>query len=491
MSASVQSLPKEQRKELEILLKEQDRRKYLGDLFLFNRDLLAYDDMAVEPHLKMCQSASNPDFNRKLHLWPRGHFKSSMITVGYTVQKICYNPNIRIFIGNQVLGNAKSFLREIKGHFERNDTLRDLYGDHVSDARTDAGKWSETQIISKKRKLNLKEPTIQVAGVGQSLASQHYDVMILDDLLDQDSVTTQEQIEKTKDWYRLAISLLEPDGELIIIGTRYHDSDLYGWLIENFSDRFDIQVHSAYVDDDEDQGSIFPTRFTKEVLDEIRKDQGSYIFSCQYRNNPVDEATAKFKKSNFRYYEQSELDGMTLYTTMCVDRAYSLRRTADSTGITIRSKDITGRWYMRYAKRHKQEEGDLIKSIFDLRSYFRVDKVGIEQKAFEYTIKPTLEDEMRARQDFFTVVELKDSQAKLARIEGLIPVVESHSLFLIKDEMTDLEDELTRFPSAKHDDLADSTAYHQSDEMDNQPSAEIRKKVPVYDKRTGRVIGYR
>lgn len=447
--------------------KEAEKRLYLRDLYGFNHDVLGYHEMAPEPHREMCQSVTRPGKKRKLRLYPRGHFKSSMITVGDATRRVCKDPNLRILIGNLSLGNAKSFLREIKGHFERGAKLRELYGDHVSDARSDAGKWSETQIVSRQRTKNLKEPTIQVAGVGQSLASQHYDVMYLDDLLDQLSVTTQEQIQKTIEWYKLAISLLEPDGELIIIGTRYHDADLYGYIIKNLSEEFDIEVHGAI---DGDGQPIFPSRFTLEVLAAIRKEQGSYIYSCQYLNEPVDDETAKFKASNFRYFQEEQMVGRQVFTSMTVDRAYSLNKTADFTGITIRSVDIEGHRLVRYAKRHKQSEGEIINAIFNLKNFYKVDRVGIEQKAFEHTLKPTLDAEMRRRGDFFTVVELKDQSSKILRIESLVPLFESNSVYFIDGEMTDLEDELTRFPRAPHDDLADSLAYHETPEMKGSPA---------------------
>lgn len=424
--------------------------------------------MAEQPHRLMCETAANREILRKMHLWPRGHFKSTMITVGYAIQRIVDNPNIRILITNATLGNATSFLREIKGHFERNEHLRSLYGDHVSDAHQ-AGKWTDTQIISKLRTKNLKEPTIQVAGVGQGLASQHYDLIIADDLVNELTTTTPEQLQKTIDWFQMAYSLLEPDGEIIDIGTRYHLGDLHGWIAKELPDQFNIQVHSVFLDDDQDKGVIFPTRFSEEVIANIRKAQGSYKFSCQYRNKPVSSENAKFKQEDFRYYVPAEIETKTLFTTMTVDRAYSLAGTADSTGITIKSQDLDGNWYIRYARGVKMSEGDIISHLFDLKNHFKVDRVGIEQKAFKYTLQPVLEQEMRRREDFFTVVELKDLHSKIQRIEGLVPLFESHTVYFLAQEMLDLEDQLTGFPMASHDDIIDSLAYHQAEEMRGSP----------------------
>lgn len=468
---------------MKVLEQEKLKRVGLTNLFYFNQTILGYVDMQESPHRLMCDSASNRTKLRKQHLWPRGHFKSTMITVGYALQRICENPDIRILIANDSLSNAKSFLREIKGHLERNLKLRELYGDHVSDAR-ESGKWTDTQIISALRTKNLKEPTIQVAGVGQALASQHYDLIIGDDLVNELTVTTPEQIQKTIDWFQMAYSLLEPDGEMIDIGTRYHLRDLHGWIANQLKDEFDIQVHSVFVDDDQAKGVIFPEKFSKDIVAAIRKAQGSYKFSCQYRNKPISSENAKFKEEDFRYYLDGDLTGRSLYTTMTVDRAYSLAGTADFTGITVRSMDLEGNWFVRYAKRHKQLEGDIINSIFNIKNHFKVDRVGIEQKAFKYTLKPVLDTEMRRRQDFFTVVELKDKHSKIMRIESLVPLFESHSMYFLKDDMQDLEDELTSFPMGGHDDVADALAYHNDEEMRGSPrNPALKSKIMSHNQR--------
>ena len=456
---------------------EREKTKQLEDLFTFNRDILGYSEMADSPHRLMCDSIKNAG-TRHLDLWPRGTFKSSMITVGGSINEIALNPNIRILIANATLQNAKSFLREIKQHFERNDKLRELIGDQVS--RED--KWTETEIIVKGRTKNLKEPTIQVSGVGQSLVSQHFDLIIGDDLVNTESVNTPEQIEKTKNWFKMAMSLLEPGGKVWLIGTRYHFDDLYGWIIKEHPE-YNPQVHSIY---DENGNSIFPERFTPEIIDDIKKTQGSYLFSCQYLNSPVDDDNAKFKKSQIVYKET--LPDKSFFTTMTVDRAYSLNKTADYTGITIRKKDDQNFRYIPYARRGRYSEGELVSKIFDLKEHYKVDKIGVEQNAFKFTLKPILDEEMRRRNVFFQVVEIKSRASKIARIEGLVPYFESGSIQFIGEEkdFMDMEDELLRFPLSGHDDLADSLAMHDDEEMAGGAGEII---LPTYEPTFGKT-GY-
>lgn len=420
----------------------------LTDLYHFNKEILGYSSMEAKPHKEMCDFVEYGG-NRQLLLYPRGHFKSSCITVGYALYRLLKNPNIRILIVNLTLQNAKSFLREIKGHLENNDKLIDIVGKQ----RNKDDKWTETEITIRDRSVNVKESSITVAGSGVALVSQHYDIIIADDIENQDTVSTKEQLEKTRNWFKLLYSLLDPGGKMIVIGTRYHYEDIYSQLIKQPD--YEKLIKSCY----DDKGKpIFPKRFTKKILASLKASQGSYIFGCQYLNSPVDSENAKFKKSDIKYYTNDDLRGKTLFTVMCIDRAYSLNKSSDFTGLVVASLDQDNNLYVRFSKRLKCLENEIINWIFLYRETFDVNLVGIEQKAYEFTLKPTLDSEMRARNNFFSVSELKAKQSKIMRIERLVPRFEVGSIF-IRQEMVDLEDELLRFPMAEHDDLADALAY--------------------------------
>ena len=232
-------------------------------------------------------------------------------------------------------------------------------------------------------------------------------------------------------------------------------------------------MHSIY---DEIGNSIFPERFTSEIIEDIKNTQGSYLFSCQYLNNPVDDQNAKFKKSQIKYYEDKDLEGKQLATYYTIDRAYSLAKTADYTAHLIGSVDLDNNLYVRLALRTREHEGLMIDRIFDNKNYFKVITTGIEQHAYTDTIKPTLDSEMRKRNNFFGIQELKGKTSKIARIEALVPRFEAGSIYIKKD-MTDLEDELLRFPMNSHDDLIDALAY----QLDLIKVPEGSQFIPEFD----------
>ena len=71
-------------------------RKGRDDLFWLCKNVLGYDRVRQKPHQELITWINRSKKRTKLILMPRGSFKSSVITIGHTIQKIIQNPNIRI-----------------------------------------------------------------------------------------------------------------------------------------------------------------------------------------------------------------------------------------------------------------------------------------------------------------------------------------------------------------------------------------------------------
>lgn len=103
---------------------------------------------------------------------------------------------------------------------------------------------------------------------------------------------------------------------------------------------------------------------------------------------------------------------------------------------------------------------ELIDDLFSIYDMFRIEVIGIEKTIYLQAIKPFLDDEMRKRNKFLNIVELQHNQtAKETRIRALLPRYESRSIFHIKGQCGDLEEEEVNFPQGVHDDVLDATAY--------------------------------
>jgi len=67
--------------------------------------------------------------NGHLDLWSRGHYKSSIITFGLTIQNILQNPDVTVGIFSHTRPIAKAFLRQIMRELEGNIVLHQTFPD--------------------------------------------------------------------------------------------------------------------------------------------------------------------------------------------------------------------------------------------------------------------------------------------------------------------------------------------------------------------------
>lgn len=433
------------------------------DLLYLCKDILGYDSIDVEVHGKLDDKLKSPK-KRKLILLPRGSFKSTIITIGGNIQAAIKNPDIRILIDSEILDNSMKFLGQIKRDLSKG-SFRKVYGNLVSSKHRETAKEFTTTL---RRNENLKEATFTATGIGTVNVGMHYDRIVIDDPHSEKNISTKEQIEKVRDHYRLLLSLLEPGGELIVVGTRWHFYDLYNWLLEEeINDSWDVYVEAAVKPD----GTLFfPNRLTRAFLAEQRRAQGAYLFSCQYMNNPVDEETQCFKRKDFRYwggedddYPMSEGSRVVLNLYLLIDRAFSTKASADFTGVICAGVSTTGNVYILDAIRKKcglQELTDIVYRLMSRYGEGRFRSVNVETINYE-EIEEFFRDQMRKRNKYFILNRLRpDSRiSKQGRIESALQARYANHTVFHKRGMMDLEDELVKFPKGTHDDLIDPAAY--------------------------------
>ena len=453
------------------------------DLYVFDKYILGYELMQPKPHRELCDFVMDMSSKKKLIMLPRGSFKSSVVTIGLPLWLLADNPDLRILIDNEVYSNSKAFLSEIKGHLENPDVL-EIFPQLEPNKRINNG-WTEDSVILKARVRHRKEPNISCAGADNTKVGMHYDVIIMDDIVSTKNVTTPEQIKQIIDHYRLVLSLLEPGGLLIIIGTRYHVGDLYGHIIDN-EPSFTKLIRPAL----DDKGDLyFPSRLTRDFLKEQREAQGSYIFECQYMLNPMAEDNVDFKKSWLQYYDGSYQDGK-LTVTWCsnpdiqtpftvpvnvfttVDPASSKKKSSDFTCSVTNAVTPDNKWFILNMVRDKLNPTERVNLVFDLHRKYKAIKTGYETVGFQESDRFYIKQRMFNENYFFALEELKThQQRKEDRIRAMIPRWENLQVFLprqithktyegkVENMVLQFEDEFLFFPGSKHDDLLDAMAY--------------------------------
>lgn len=180
-------------------------------------------------HDELVQFVDSPG-DRKLVLLPRGHQKSTIISVGWVVQQVLRDPNIRILIVSAQWKLAKDLLHQIKSVLTQS-ALKDIFGPF----ETNQTRFTTEFIDVAQKTKHSKDPTISTGGIDSGKTGSHCDLLIFDDCVSPENTTSAEMIKKTIDSYRDCLPLLDPGGKIVVIGTRYSMADMYGYILENES----------------------------------------------------------------------------------------------------------------------------------------------------------------------------------------------------------------------------------------------------------------
>lgn len=427
---------------------------------------------------------ANP--NGHLDLWAREHYKSTIITFGMSILEILKNPEILIGIFSHTRGIAKGFLDQIKREFESNTYLQRLFPDILYEKpQAEAAKWSLDHGIIVKRKNNPKEATIEAWGLvdGQP-TSKHFTLLVYDDVVTLESVTTPEQIKKVTDSWANSLNLGAKGGHARYIGTRYHANDTYKTMIDRGS--VIPRVKPAREGGKIDGNPVF---LDDETLAKKRRDMGPYTFACQMLQDPVSDKAMGFKEEWLMFYETIQYEKWNLY--LLVDPASKKKSTSDYTVMLVIGLAPDNNYYLVDGIRDRLNLTQRAKKLFELHRKYSPRTVGYEQYGAQADIEH-MKYEMEAQNYRFDIQELGGSIAKEDRIKMLVPIFEQKRMWMPKalsfvnyeGKSVDLirafiDDEYKSFPVSTHDDMMDCMARI-LDSNFNTEFPKIAKKKPQF-----------
>ena len=202
--------------------------QFRGSLFLTAKKLLGYKDVTWATHGPVFQALEAPT-KRKLIVLPRGTFKSSICSVSYPIWLLLRDPNVRILLDSELYSNSKNLLREIREHLQQPE-VESLFG------RFRSSTWNEGEITIAQRSVIHKEASVTASGIGSEKTGMHYSVIIADDLNSPSNSGTLEGRQKVIMHHRYNQAILEPNGIMIVVGTRYSSNDIPGHVLQSLEE---------------------------------------------------------------------------------------------------------------------------------------------------------------------------------------------------------------------------------------------------------------
>lgn len=422
---------------------------------------------------------------RRIWLWHRGAFKTSLIIEAHSIYLIINNVNIRILLASNTIGIAEKILKNIKDHFIRNESFRKVFSEFCPVAnqfgKIDFG--TSEQFTVPNRTTFRKEPTMMVAGVGTNLTGLHFDYHKLDDLVTPNSVTNDTQIQTSKDYYSSLRQLFDNPVYPMedVVGTIYHFNDLYCDMKKSGL------YKESFIPIKDKKGEItFHERFSEDSIEELLRDPmvGPYTYQTQYMLNPVNPEKAKFKSEWISDYDVLP-EGLREY--ICVDPASKKKKKSDYTVIERWGIDNNGYHYLLEGIRDKLSSYERIDLLFEFVLHSKnLVWVKYEVLGGRHGDLEIIENKKREKQVFFDIKETKSTtSSKEDRIEQRL-VGPYHSKIIlwprtmvyrskydgkVKNFIEEFKLELLQFPFSEHDDILDCHS-----QMFEEPSQLIKGK---------------
>lgn len=447
------------------------RRKGKESLFFLARGILGFTDLDPSIHGPLCKALENhKDITRLMVTFPRTWFKSTICSIAYPIWRAINDPNVRILIVQNSYSNACKKLGAIKKVFEQNKLFKALYPEILPPT----GNTWKNECLVVNRTAAHPEGTFEAAGVGTATISRHYDEIIQDDTIapKKDDMTgivqqpTQADIEKAIGWHRQCHPLLiHPlKSRIIIVGTRWAEGDLQGWIMKNSPEYLHIS-RSIYENSrgeparPESGGHIVWNRFDDTVAQELERAEGPYMFACLYMNLPTAAINQVFKREWIRYYDTFDKKADVYYVTSVDLASAKKEETSDpdyTVVLTCAVLPNENKIYVVHYTRGRLDPGETVAAIIDHIRVYKPMELLVESIGYQRTLNYWLRKRLNQENIMVYINELTSlTGSKVERIRGLQPYFAEERV-IIRSHMNELEQELLAFPKGTHDDLADA-----------------------------------
>lgn len=303
-----------------------------------------------------------------------------------------------------------------------------------------------------------RKGTYFAVGRGSAITGRGADVLLIDDPIKDRKEADSDTIRRAlKDWYsEVAYTRRQPAAAVVVVQTRWHEGDLAGWLqTEHADEGWSVVSLPAIAERDEasrkEGEALWAERFSLEELDAIKAQLGGAAFAALYQQRPAAAEGAIFKRAWWGRY--SELPETFKRVIQVWDTAFKSGDENDFSACTTWA-ETSSHYYLVHAWRGRVEFPALISKAKALAEAWKPTAVLIEDKASGQSLIQTLRVSSS-----LPVLPIRVGTDKVSRANAVTPLVEAGKALLPMgaDWLDDYLDEISAFPTSKHDDWTDTT----------------------------------
>lgn len=415
---------------------------------------------------------------------PRAHAKSSAVTLGYGLSTLLFRERKFMLLVSDTESQSALFLGAFKQALQDNIDLIQLFDlklnekgqvqfikDTENDIIVEFNDGHKFRIIAKGAEQKLR---------GLIWNGSRPDIIIGDDMENDELVMNKDRREKLRRWFKGALlPCLSDKGIVRMVGTILHMDSLLENLMPKEHDHKTVNdglktystaramwkavKYRAHNDDFTEL--LWPQKKSAEwfkmLYEEAQRDGTTDIYSQEYLNYPLDMATTYFKKVDFIPTTPEDKRAKLLYY-VTADLAISQEERADYSVFMVAGVDENKVIHIKQVIRERMDGREIVDTLLALQRLYDPVAVGIEDMQVSKSIGPFLREEMVNTNTYLTLYPMKHGgKDKLTRGRSIQARMRAKGVKFDKDAdwYQNFEEELMRFPRAKHDDQVDTFAY--------------------------------
>ncbi len=279
-------------------------------------------------------------------------------------------------------------------------------------------------------------------------------------------------LESTSIWWKEVMSTRKNDPDKstrVVIGQRVSDLDISQVFLKMANpvhlclpaeyEGSKIVTSIGWSDPRTEIGELlWPKRFTKDILDKLKEELGSYGVASQLQQSPVPRGGGIIKESWIQSFKltrdiHSRLI-LTKFKFICQswDTAFKEGEENDysvclTLGVAADGFFVINRWKGRV------DFPELEKISIELANIYNPHQILVEDKASGQSLIQVFRKRTR-----LPIKAIKVDRDKIARMYAVSPLIEAGRFFLPEGEswVPDFIDNITKFPGARHDDDVDA-----------------------------------
>lgn len=442
-------------KNLQALIRN-DFRSFIHKVFLsLNPGQHYQSNWHIDYIAEHLEAARHGHIQRLIINMPPRALKSICVSVAWPAWILAQNPAERIMAASYAMSLSLKHSLDTRNIMQA-DWYRELFPD--------------TQISryqNEKYKFQTTEHGFRMAtSIGGVATGEGGNFLIVDDPLNPNQAMQKLYRDYVNKWFDHTFATRLDDkhkGVMVLVMQRLHQHDLSGHLLEKggwehislpalapemrtFSFA-DIQ-HTVQAGE-----PLHSERDDANMMQQLKKDIGSYAFEAQYQQNPVPEDGGIIKSEWLKRYHALPKKARIIQSWDTAIKAHA--NNDASVCMTIFEADNVS--YVAHILKVRAEYPDLRKYMLAMAAEYKPDAILVEDKASGQQLLQDLK-----RETNLPLIATQAKGDKMSRISAASGAIEAGKILFPKEAswLADFEAELLAFPNVKHDDQVDTLSQY-------------------------------